>query len=82
MDVDHVRYLPPERTRRPHCGRVGAHDRSAHRAHGAIHVGMRVRGDHERAREYVAVLDHDLVTDPASGGIEVDAVLPGEGFNV
>ena len=76
--LDGARDRPPERPRGPDRGGVGAHDRRADRAEGAVHVRVRVGGDHERTGDDVPLLAHDLVPDPGAGGVEIDPVRPGE----
>ncbi len=76
-----ARNLPPEFARGPDSGGVGANDRSADRAQSAVHIGVRIGGDDERAGHDIAALDHDLVSDARAGGIEIDAMLFGEGFD-
>ncbi len=72
--------LPPEDAGGPDGGGVGTHHRSAHRAQAPVHVGVRIRGHHERPRNRVALLHHDLVADAASRWMELDPVLAGEGL--
>ena len=42
---------------------------------------MTVAGHCERVREGVTLLYEDLVANATTGGVEVDAMLPREGFN-
>ncbi len=74
-DLDAARNLPPELAGGPdRCG-VGADDRGPDRPQRAVHVGVRIGGDDERARQHVALLDHDLVADASARRVEVDAML-------
>ena len=76
-----TRDLPPEFARGPNGSRIRAHDRCADRAERTVHVRVRVGRHNERPGHDVTALDHDLVPDARTGGIEVDAVLFGEGFD-
>ena len=80
-DVDRTRDLPPEFAGSPHGGSVGADDGRAYGTERAIHIRVRVRGNHERTGDDIAALDHDLVADAGAGGMEVDPMLAGEGFD-
>jgi hypothetical protein len=79
------RNLPPEVAGRPdpHC--IRTNHRRPERTQRAIHVRVRIRGHAEGARGHAegarnheAILDHDLVADPAATGPEVDALRLGE----
>ncbi len=74
-DLDRTRYLPPGGAGRPQCSSVGSHDRRADRRKGAVHVGVRIGGDHQAAGVYEALVDHQLVSDPGAGGVEYDSLL-------
>ena len=74
-DLDGARNLPPEFARGPNGGCVGAHDRRANGSQRAIHIGVRVRGNHEGTGHDIAALDHDLVSNAGPGRIEIDSVL-------
>src|SRR5215469_4102251 len=80
-DFDRTWDLPPEFARGPNRSRIRAHDRCADRAERTVHVRVRVGSDDERPGHDVPALDHDLVPDARTGGIEVDAVLFSEGFD-
>ena len=80
-DLNSARNLPPEFTRGPNSGRVGANDRRAYGPKRTIHVGVRVRCNYEGARRDIAALDHDLVSNAGAGWIEVHRVRGGEGFD-
>lgn len=43
---------------------------------------MRITGDNHRSRPRVSLLDHDLMTDSSTSGVEVDSVLLSELLDV
>ena len=79
--LDAARNLPPELACCPHGCPIGTHDRSADRAQGSVHVGVRIGRHDERTRNHIAALHHDLVSYTRTSGIKVDAVLLGERFD-
>jgi hypothetical protein len=75
------RDLPPGAAGSPYGRGVGTNYRSAQACQSAVHIGMAVGGYHQGARPGVALLAHDLMPDPASGGIKIDILLFGEDLN-
>src|SRR5437870_2209687 len=65
----------------PNGGSIGAHDRRTHCTESAVHVGVRIGGDHKRARHHVPACHHDLVANAGTGGIKIHPVLLGECLN-
>ena len=49
---------------------------------GAVHVRVRIGADDQRPRHRVAVIDDDLVANSGAGGIEVDALIAREDFDL
>ena len=74
--------LPPGLAGGPDGGGVCTHDGGTEGTNTTVGVGVRVRRNGEVQWEGVSLLDHDLVADTPSGGVEVDAVLLGEVFDV
>ncbi len=80
-NLDGSRNLPPEIAGCPNGGSIGAHDRRTHCTESAVHVGVRIGGDHKRARHHVPAFHHDLVANAGTGGIKIHPVLLGERLN-
>lgn len=62
---------PYRRGIRPHHGRPET-------PHASIHIRMRVGRNGQRLRERIPLLDHNLVANASSRGIEIDTVEGGE----
>ena len=74
-DLCNRRYLPPGLASRPDTRRISADYGCTQTSNTTVHVRVAVGGHSKCTRPRVAFLDHDLVTDTASGAIEDDIVL-------
>lgn len=56
-------------------------DGGSHASHTSVHVGMTVTRDGHDSREGVTLLNHDLMPNSPSGGVEVDTMGPRKGLD-
>ena len=82
LHTSHRRDLPPRSPRSPNTCRIRPDHRCTQTRDSTIHIGVRVTGDCKGSRPRIALLDHNLMSNSSSGGVEHNPLLLREVFNV